>query len=100
MERSKGQCARQNKLEESTVSRIDAKQVIDELIKSANLENDESEQGTLYARLEIFEKYGNLGGGGGGVGGGCLKSLQFPHNILKEYFANLSLFYNTDLVSL
>ena len=36
---------KRKKFEESKESRIDAKQVIDELIKSANLEHDESEQG-------------------------------------------------------
>jgi len=35
---------KRKKFEESKESRIDAKQVIDELIKSANLEHDESEQ--------------------------------------------------------
>ena len=51
MERAKGSAAAAaaaaDKRKESKESRIDAKQVIDDLIKSANLlEHDESEQGT------------------------------------------------------
>ena len=48
MERPKmAMLEKRKKMEESKESRICAKQVIDDLIKSANLEHDESAEGNL-----------------------------------------------------